>query len=105
MGLLDIHQGLCGDPPCGVIRDVSRDQTGRLQFSSLIGKRWEFVGRLDRQAVIGMLSGERVRLRRDRDESPDLDRNTDAAAWCGFWTRVPRCGGVRELCASWGIPK
>jgi hypothetical protein len=102
LGLLDIHQGLCGDPPCGVIQDASLDpQTGRFAFWSSIDKRWDFVGTLTADTVVGALNGERVRLERERD-SPGVDfkPNQTLESWCEFWSGVRRCRGVRELCAS-----
>ena len=102
IGLLDIHEGLCGDPPCGVIQDVLLDpKKGGLEFSSLIGQRWRFVGQLIDDAVVGTLNGERVRLTRNRDApATDFGPNRGLTGWCEFWSGVGRCGGVRELCAS-----
>lgn len=103
LGLLDVHEGLCGDPPCGVIRDVRLDSgTGHLGFWSLInGQKFDFQGTLTRGAVDGAFNGERARLAQDRDRMTSSfgpDRNV--LAWCKFWSSVPRCGGVRELCGS-----
>lgn len=102
LGLLDVHQGLCGDPPCGVLRDASLDpKTGRLRFWSPTDTRLEFAGRLSGDVVSGTLNGEPVRLTRDRN-GPDstFKANQSLANWCGFWSGVGRCRGVRELCAS-----
>lgn len=103
LGLLDVHAGLCGDPPCGVIRDVSLDsKTGRLEFWSLInGQTIQFQGRLTRESIDGAFNAERVRLAQDRDRmSSSFEPDRDILAWCKFWSSVPRCGGVRELCES-----
>ena len=38
LGLLDIHEGLCGDPPCGVLQYVFHDvKTGHLVPSAWTG--------------------------------------------------------------------
>jgi hypothetical protein len=106
IGLLDVHQGLCGDPPCGVLEDVSyHSGTGRLAFSSVVGTRFDFVGTVRRADIIGTLTGQRVRLERDRNGRESLESDRSLAGWCQFWDRVPRCGGVKELCAALGEPQ
>ena len=105
IALLHRHRGLCGDPPCGAIADAALDpKSGRLTFSTVIGgERWGFTGTLTRDAVTGTLNGNRVRLRRDRDRDKywtDFKPDQSLSGWCGFWTGVTRCSGVRELCAS-----
>jgi hypothetical protein len=106
IGRLDIHRGLCGDPPCGTIADAALDASGRLTFSTEIdGQRWTFTGTLTRDAVNGTLNGTRVRLRRDRERDKywtDYKPDQSLDAWCEFWAAVKRCSGVRELCASLG---
>jgi hypothetical protein len=107
IGLLDVHRGLCGDPPCGAIADAALDaKTGRLTFSTTIrGERWTFGGTLTKQTVTGTLNDERVRLARDADRDKywtDFKPDQSAAHWCEFWSAVTRCGGVRELCTSLG---
>lgn len=101
LGLLHIHEGLCGDPPCSVIEDVSYTRgAGALSFSTTVhGAAYRFDGLVRRDDVIGQLNGRRVRLERERDDAAvDSDRTIEG--WCGFWTRIKRCGGVTELCTS-----
>ena len=103
IGLLDVHAGLCGDPPCGVIRDAALDpKTGRLRFWSAINEqKIGFEGTLEREAVDGEFSGNHARLILDKDlTSRDFGPNRNMAAWCKFWVSVPRCSGVRDLCQS-----
>jgi len=102
IGLLDVHGGLCGDPPCTVLSDVSFQRgTGRLSFSAVIDTQLRFEGTLRRDDVLGRLNGTRVRLERERDVIT-LESDRSLAAWCRFWTAVGRCRGVRELCATLG---
>ena len=106
LGLLDVHAGLCGDPPCTVIEDVSLDaKTGRLRFRSSTNGQLAFVGTVTRDAIIGTLGEERIRLARHDDRwAADFKPNRSLAGWCDFWSGVPRCRGVRELCASLRTP-
>ena len=103
LGLLDVHAGLCGDPPCGVIHDAALDpKTGHLRFSSSInGQKIEFKGTMTHGAVDGLFNGKRARLARDtQGTGEDFEPNGSVSAWCGFWGSVPRCTGVRDLCGS-----
>jgi len=99
IGLLDRHNGLCGDPPCEALANVSHDpRSGRLDFSAL---SVTFVGTLRRDDVVGTLDGKRIRLVRDKDQPPiDSDRDESLDAWCDFWRGVRRCRGVDDLCRS-----
>ena len=100
IGLLDHHQGLCGDPPCEALRNVSYDaRSGRLSFSAL---DVNFTGTLRRDDVVGTIGGDRVRLARDRDDPTDAKWDKSLAAWCTFWSSVSRCTGVRQVCAAAG---
>ena len=101
LGLLDVHEGLCGDPPCGVIKDASLDsRTGRLRFwSSITGQKIQFQGTLTREVIDGAFNGERARLARVQDRMY-FEPDRSILAWCKFWSSVPRCSGVRELCES-----
>jgi hypothetical protein len=102
MGLLDAHEGLCGDPPCGVLREVTFDRgTGRLHFRSTAGSEYHFEGLLRRDDVFGRLNDQRVRLGRNRNWK-DMASDRGLTDWCKFWTSVTRCGGVREFCESNG---
>jgi hypothetical protein len=103
LGLLDVHQGLCGDPPCGVIRDVKLDsRTGRLEFwSSINDQKIQFEGTMTAGTIDGAFNGERAGLGLDRDRMiSGLEPNHSIVAWCKFWGSVPRCSGVQEMCKS-----
>jgi hypothetical protein len=100
IGLLDRHAGLCGDPPCEALRDVSYDpRAGRLTFTALEEK---FAGTLRRDDVIGTLGATRVRLARDSNDPMDANSDESFSAWCAFWRTVHRCRGVVEMCKSAG---
>ncbi len=101
LGLLDVHAGLCGDPPCAVIDDAALDaKTGRLKFSaSISGQKIQFEGTMTQAAIDGLFNARRARLARDtQGAGGDFEPNRSLAAWCRFWGSVPRCRGVRELC-------
>jgi hypothetical protein len=107
IGLLDVQQGLCGDPPCGVIQDAKlHPKTGRLEFWSLINdQRIQFDGTMTRARIDGVFNGRGARLVRDTDRmGSDFEPNRSISSWCRFWSSVPRCGGVRELCDSINVP-
>ena len=101
IGLLDVHSGLCGDPPCGAIADARLDSSsGRLAFStSVSGRRLAFDGKLTPRALEGRLDDTAVMLPVDTSHEP-APWDTSAKSWCDFWSRVRRCTGVRELCES-----
>ena len=88
------------------IEDVSLDaKTGRLRFRSSMNGQPAFVGTVTREAIVGTLGGERVRLARHDDRwAAEFKPNRSLAGWCEFWSGVPRCGGVRALCASLTTP-
>lgn len=103
LGMLDRHAGLCGDPPCEALTDVSHDpKTGALTFSAL---GMSFNGRLRQNDVVGVLGGQRVRLGRSKDFPMDAERDRSVDAWCEFWRGVPRCRGITALCTSLGARK
>jgi len=98
IGLLDRHSGLCGDPPCEALRDVSYDsRRGRLSFTALDEK---FTGTLRRDDVVGTIGAARVRLMRNRDFPMDGKWDKNFTDWCGFWRGVHRCRGVDDVCAA-----
>jgi hypothetical protein len=102
LGLLNRHNGLCGDPPCESLVNVSHDtRTGRLSFSAL---GVMFAGTLRRDDVIGTIEGKRVRLTREKEDPGRMHSPHDKSldAWCHFWRDVPRCRGVDRLCSTPG---
>ncbi len=56
---------------------------------------------MTRETIDGVFNGQRARLARDRDRmSSGFAPNRSILAWCKFWSSVPRCSVVRELCES-----
>ena len=107
-GLLDVHGGLCGDPPCGVIRDVRHDTTsGALEFQATVGEqRLRFRGSMSRKALVGRLGADRINLAHTpTNNSAHLSQDRTLDGWCQFWQTVPRCSGVREFCKSRSMEK
>lgn len=46
VGILDHHRGLCGDPPTGILEDVSYDpKSGSISFTSKISDAWDADGK------------------------------------------------------------
>ena len=100
LGLFNHHEGLCGDPPCEVLQDVSYDRrTGHLSFAALNEK---FTGTLRRDDVVGTIDGKRVRLARTRDDRMDAKWDKSFVEWCAFWRTVHRCRGVDQVCSAQG---
>ena len=87
IGLLDRHSGLCGDPPCEALANVSHDPgSGRLDFSAL---SVTFVGTLRRDEVVGTLDGKRIRLVRDTSHR-----------WIPIATRVLMPGAISGVASA-----
>jgi hypothetical protein len=98
LGLLDRHAGLCGDPPCQTVTDVSYDaKSGRLAFAAFA---MSFVGTLRTNELVGTLGTERVRLKRSKMPPMDAASDRSLDAWCQFWRGVRRCKGIGELCRA-----
>ncbi len=99
LGLFHKHSGLCGDPPCSVIKSASLDRaSGRLRFNATIGEeKLAFLGSIASEHVTGKLNGRPTRLKREAQLS-GFEPDTNLRAWCSFWESVPRCTGVKELC-------
>ncbi len=101
LGLFHHHVGLCGDPPCAVLDAAELDPTtGQLTFSAKInGEEYAFRGRIG-QHLTGDLNGQPVQLDRESTIGGDLASDRSISAWCTFWESVPRCRGVRDVCAK-----
>jgi hypothetical protein len=100
LGLFDHHIGLCGDPPCSVIANAKLRKDGRLSFTSNIwSEKFDFSGVVRAKVVLGKVNGQRVRLDRE-DFTGQFEPDTSLRTWCSFWQSVPRCTGVKELCAE-----
>ena len=102
LGLLDRHAGLCGDPPCQTVTDVSYDaKSGRLSFAAFA---MPFAGTLRKNELVGTLGTERVRLKRSKMWPMDAASDKSLDAWCQFWRGVRRCKGTGELCQALDVP-
>jgi hypothetical protein len=107
LGLFDVHEGLCGDPPCAAIGAARLDPaTGELAFTAVVrDEPFAFDGRLSKAGVEGALNGKRVQLVPDTlGVYQDNPTDTSFAAWCGFWRTVGRCEGVAQLCGGAAVP-
>lgn len=100
-GLLDVHAGLCGDPPCGVITEFRHDPVKDI-FSftaSIRNQAYRFKGHIKSGMVSGTINGKNVRLSRER-ETGGMQSDKEMHAWCEFWQKIPRCEGVKAMCES-----
>lgn len=103
-GLLEEQAGLCGDPPCGVIRNVRLEaESGALEFrADLRGQPIRFKGTMTGRSLKGTLGSEPVSLARVSDKDVAGPVYKSLRQWCEVWQTIPRCGGVRQFCESQG---
>ena len=105
-GLLHRHQGLCGDPPCGVLDEIKLNPANkRISFKvDMAETRYSFSGTLDKELLTGTITEqgqasplareEFVRLQRQKDDG--LEAQFDSLeAWHRTYDPITRCQGVR----------
>lgn len=95
VGLLDIHAGLCGDPPCSVIQ--GEKDGSNISFKTtdpVYNKHYSFTGSLLDSQLSGTLNQSTTTLNKNSIES--IYDNTKS--WCSAWSKVPRCSGVKHYC-------
>ena len=106
-GLLHQHRGLCGDPPCGVLKDLEHSpETGVIRFKAeTLEDEFHFSGSLDKNLLTGIFTKrsrgtdiylkETVRLPRHRDEHLSGELNS-LEKWHNVYDSISRCRGVRH---------
>lgn len=105
-GLLHRHQGLCGDPPCGVLDEIKLNPANkRISFKvDMAETRYSFAGTLDKELLTGTITEqwqgspsvqeESVRLQRQKDDG--LEEQFDSLeAWHRTHDPITRCHGVK----------
>ena len=104
-GLLHRHQGLCGDPPCGVLDEIKLNPTNkRISFKvDMAETRYSFSGTLDKELLTGtiteqwqgspLVQEESVRLQRQKDDYME-ERFDSLEAWHRAHDPITRCQGV-----------
>jgi hypothetical protein len=100
VGLIDIHSGLCGDPPCSLIRGKYKNK--RLEFQatdSIWGEIYSFEGSIKRGHLKGKLNLDSINLKKEKEKYAS-EWEKDMASWCKFWSKVPRCQGVKNICGN-----
>jgi hypothetical protein len=107
-GLLHYATGLCGDPPCGVLKEVSYDaKTGGFKFSVATAiASFKFTGRLTQELLSGSLQrqhpgpasleNDNIVLPRERTPLEDEYHNRihSLAEWHEQYDSIGRCLGV-----------
>lgn len=107
-GLFHYHTGLCGDPPCGVLEDVSYDaKNGNLKFNVATRlSKFQFLGTLTHGLLSGSLQespAEKTSWTTDRvvllrkgtyqdDEFYEMTRSL--SEWHARYDAYGRCMGV-----------
>ena len=103
VGVIDIHEGLCGDPPCSFIR--GKIENNQLEFTatdSIWGEYYSFSGVIENDSLIGKLNLISVNLKKEKDDIPG-DWDMSLSNWCKMWSKVHRCNGVKKFCRD--LPK
>jgi hypothetical protein len=98
VGLINIHSGLCGDPPCSIVKGKYKNNRFEFQATdSIWGEFYSFEGLIKRGHLQGKLNSDSISLKKEKEEYVD-DWEKDMASWCKFWSKVGRCQGVKNLC-------
>lgn len=103
IGMIDIHEGLCGDPPCSFIK--GKITNNRLEVSatdSIWDELYSFKGQIKKGHLKGILNSKPIDLKIEKDgHSRNWDK--DITSWCERWSKVHRCKGIMEYCKD--LPK
>lgn len=95
VGLLDVHAGLCGDPPCSIIQGSIKNNTVSFKTNvPIYDKLYSFSGKISNNELFGQLNNEKTLFKSDSYKS--LYKNIKS--WCSAWSQISRCSGVKEYC-------
>lgn len=95
VGLLDVHEGLCGDPACSVLTGAVNDHGLSFKtLSPIYSQSYTFDGKIEGQNLVGKLNDIDISLKSNNY----FARDGDLKSWCETWSKVPRCSGVKEYC-------
>jgi hypothetical protein len=98
VGLIDIHSGLCGDPPCSLIEGEYKNNRIKFQATdSIWGEIYSFEGSIKHGRLKGKLNSDSLNLKKEGEKyAGDWEKDLDS--WCKFWSKIPRCQGVKNIC-------
>ncbi len=95
IGLLDIHSGLCGDPPCSILRGSINSNSVSFNTSvPVYNELYSFTGKIINTELTGSLNS----LKTTFHENSFKLHFKDITSWCSLWSKVSRCSGVKEYC-------
>ena len=95
IGLLDIHAGLCGDPPCSFIQgNIKNDIISFKTSEPIYDKFYSFTGNISNNELIGSLN--KIKSTFNANTFPQPYKNIKS--WCEAWVKVSRCSGVKAYC-------
>ncbi len=95
IGMLDVHAGLCGDPPCSLLKgNINNNIVSVKTTAPVYNKHYLFTGYIINSQLTGMLNKSKTTLQKN---SFNLQYK-NVAAWCAAWSKVLRCKGVKAYC-------
>jgi len=95
IGLLNIHSGLCGDPPCSVVQGSIKNNI--ILFNTtmpIYDKLYSFTGNISNNELSGSLN--KIKSTFNANSFPQSYKNIKS--WCEAWVKVSRCRGVKKYC-------
>jgi hypothetical protein len=95
IGLLNSDMGLCGDPPCSILN--GKIVNGKLSFNTTVPvyeQLYSFEGNIEKTQITGLLNNAITSLTNSSFNQSYNNLNE----WCSAWSKIQRCGGVKEYC-------
>ena len=95
IGLLNIDMGLCGDPLCSILNGTIDNNKIKFKTSvPIYNELYVFDGYIAKKELSGSLNGSNSTL---NQRSFNLSYK-NIKEWCSMWSKISRCGGVKEYC-------
>lgn len=95
IGLLNTDMGLCGDPSCSILN--GKIENRKLSFNTTVPvyeQLYSFDGDITKDKITGLLNNANASLKNSSFDWP----YKNISEWCSAWSKVQRCGGVKEYC-------